>query len=208
MNKPRAAFPKKVMPVVWRSLGWTAGIVLCLAAFRMASAIWPAASAPISVPSSYAPASVVFNQPLHGHYVPLPAWQRSLSPDLHGPAPRLQLPQTSADLGQVSIGGVVEHTFMVRNAGQGLLHIERLYTTCPCLTAHLTASVIPPGQMALLTVRLDPAREADTDQGTVALRRGVFLESNDPVWPQASVWVEATIGIPAAGIPAARPSPE
>lgn len=83
-----------------------------------------------------------------------------------------------------------EVTFVVRNTGEAPLVISRIYTTCACTTAELTASVIPPGKVALLTVYFD-ADYHDVRGETV--RRGVILENNDRRQPQAEVWIQARV---------------
>ena len=137
--------------------------------------------------------TVVYDLPLVGHYALVTSYRRSASLAPNGPSPRLEIPRMNIDLGQIPEGQVAEHTFVIRNTGQGVLRVTRLYTTCPCLTAYLSASVIPPDRIALLTVRLDTAMEKAVAGGMVTIRRGVFLETNDSDWPQASLWIEATL---------------
>jgi len=51
-------------------------------------------------------------------------------------------------------------------------------------------SVIPPGKVALLTVRFDADYHDVRGQ---AVRRGVILENNDRTQPQAEVWIQAQV---------------
>lgn len=162
-------------------------------ALGVAAVVLSSIPAHFTATPDYDPAMVVFDQPLEGRYAAMAMHHQLHAIDPGDFAPRLQLPQTSVALGMLAEGNAVEHTFVLYNNGQGVLRIEQVYTTCACLMAHLTASVIPSGRMALLTVRLDPARVMPQAAETVGVRYGVFLEGNDPRWPQASVWVEATL---------------
>lgn len=138
-------------------------------------------------------ANIVHDQPLIGGYNLIPVRQQSLSFDAERVLPHLHLPQTSFDIGQLVGDAAVEVMFTVHNTGQGLLRIEHIYTTCACLVAHLTASVIPSGKVALLRVRFDPSVIDVTAEGALGVRYGVFIESNDPHWSQASLWIEAEL---------------
>lgn len=140
--------------------------------------------------AAYDPADVVYDRPLHGvHEMGPPREQPPFLPK-GSPQPRIEIPETFHDLGVVPPSAEPEVTFVVRNTGQAPLTISRLYTTCACTTADLTASVIPPGKVALLTVRFD-ADYHDVRGETV--RRSVILENNDRAWPQAEVWIQVRV---------------
>ena len=86
---------------------------------------------------------------------------------------------------------VVERTFIVRNVGEAPLTISRVYTTCGCTTAEVSASMIPPGKVATINIIFDAGFHADAAGQTV--RRGVIIENNDPNQPKAEIWVQASI---------------
>ncbi len=138
----------------------------------------------------YDSADVVYDGPLHGVHEMEPSEKQPPFLPRDGPQPRIEIPKRSHDLGIIPPSAEPEVTFVVRNSGQAPLTISRLYTTCECTTADLTASVIPPGKVALLTVRFD----ADFhDVRGQAVRRGVILENNDRTQPQAEVWIQAQV---------------
>lgn len=84
----------------------------------------------------------------------------------------------------------MQHDFYLRNEGSADLLIERAYTTCGCTTAEISASVIPPGKAARITVTFDAGYHPLRG---VTVRRGLILESSDPLHPQIELWVQASI---------------
>jgi hypothetical protein len=85
---------------------------------------------------------------------------------------------------------VVTYDFAITNLGEAPLTISRVYTTCGCTTADFTATVIPPGKVSIVTMRLD-AGFHDVRGQTV--RRGIIIENNDPKSPQVEIWTQATV---------------
>lgn len=72
---------------------------------------------------------------------------------MHNAVP-LQITPGQLEVGQIAEGSVVTRTAFVRNSSTHPLHLERLYTSCGCTTAHL-AHVLDPGQTVPLRVRFD-----------------------------------------------------
>ena len=107
-----------------------------------------------------------------------------------GPQPQIEIDEVFHDFGSVGTTEVVTREFAIANMGQAPLTISRAYTTCGCTIADFTATVIPPGQVSLVTLRFD-AGFHDTAGQTV--RRGIIIENNDPDRPQAEYWVEASV---------------
>lgn len=139
----------------------------------------------------YDPETVVYDQPLHGEYETDTSRTSIAYVPGGGPRPAMHVPDDYVDLGRLGLGEVATHTFVVSNMGSATLTITRLYTTCTFMEADLTASVIPPGRVALLTVTLDLSEHSDSTLGMV--RRGVILESNDSQQPETTLWVRADI---------------
>ena len=71
------------------------------------------------------------------------------------PQPKIILPDSHHDFGQVGAKAVVKRKFLVCNEGEAPLTISRAYTTCGCTVADFTARVIPPGKAALITLVFD-----------------------------------------------------
>jgi len=106
------------------------------------------------------------------------------------PQPAISIPKSFHDFGSVGPNEVVKQEFVIVNEGEAPLTISRAYTTCGCTTANFTGTVIPPGDVSVLTLRFD-AGYHDTRGQTV--RRGVVIENNDPNNPQMEVWAEASV---------------
>ncbi len=140
--------------------------------------------------AAYDPADVVYDQPVHGIHEMGPAAEQPPFLPKDGPQPKIEIPVDFQDLGVVPPEAEPEATFVVRNAGQAPLTVSRVYTTCGCTTADLTARVIPPGKVALLTVHFD-ADFHDVRGETV--RRGVILENNDRTHPKAEVSIKVQV---------------
>ncbi len=137
----------------------------------------------------YAPEDIVYQRPIHAvHEMGEGPPARFLPAD--GPQPRLVMPEIFYDFGRVGPTAVVKRGFVIGNTGDAPLTISRAFTTCGCTTAEFSASVIPPGKVALVTLVFD-AGFHDVRGKTV--RRGLVIESNDRNNPKAEIWVRALV---------------
>ncbi len=142
-----------------------------------------------SVTGTYSPEELVYDNPISaihemgaGPAIPfLPEDQ---------PQPRIVVPDEVYDFGLLGPKDVVTHTFVIRNDGKAPLTISRAYTTCGCTTAEITARVIPPGKVALATIRFDAGFH---DARGKIVQRGLIIESNDPNRWKAAIWTRAAI---------------
>ncbi len=107
-----------------------------------------------------------------------------------GPQPEISISEDFYDFGNIGPTDVVTYDFAIANTGEAPLTINRAYTTCGCTTADFTATVIPPGKMSVVTMRLD-AGFHDVRGQTV--RRGIIIENNDPKTPQVEIWAQASV---------------
>jgi hypothetical protein len=135
------------------------------------------------------PEDIVYDQPIHaihemgeGPSIPF------LPKDLEQPS--IAVSEKSYDFGSIGPTDVVERTFVIFNTGDAPLTISRAYTTCGCTTADISASRIPPGKVAEVTLIFN-AGFHDTAGQTV--RRGLIIENNDPRRPEAEIWIEASV---------------
>jgi hypothetical protein len=138
----------------------------------------------------YTAADVVYDRPIEaihemGEGPPIPFLPRS------EPQPSIQVPETSYNFGSIGPQDVVERKFIIRNTGEAPLTISRAYTTCGCTTATITASVIPPGKVAEVTIIFDAGFHEEAGGQTV--RRGLIIENNDPRQSQAEIWIQASV---------------
>jgi hypothetical protein len=142
-------------------------------------------------PLQYAAEDVVRDRPIHAvHEMGGGRPIRFLAKDK--PQPEISLPRKRYNFGTIRPRDVVRAKFVIRNTGQGPLTISRAFTTCGCTTADITARVIPPGKLAVVTVVFD-AGFHDTKGQHVS--RGVIIESNDPDNSKSEVWVEASVAM-------------
>jgi hypothetical protein len=104
--------------------------------------------------------------------------------------PELLISEKYYDFGVVQTDHPVVHTFVIANCGQSPLMIQNAYTTCDCTTAEFSAKEIPPGKVALMTLQFEPGHH---NMIGATVRRGVIVETNDPVHPTQEIWIQATV---------------
>lgn len=137
----------------------------------------------------YGPEDISYERPLQavhemGGGPPIPFLPKS------DPQPRIVVNEAFYDFGTLGPTDVVTRDFVIANTGEAPLTISRAYTTCGCTTADFTATIIPPGQVSIMTLRFD-AGFHDVSGQTV--RRGVIIESNDPNNSTTEIWVQASV---------------
>lgn len=138
---------------------------------------------------AYRPEDVAYDQPIHaihemGEGLPIPFLPKDQA------QPSIVISEKSYNFGSIGPTDVVQRSFAILNTGDATLTISRAYTTCGCTTADITASSIPPGKVAEVTLTFD-AGYHDTAGQTV--RRGLIIENNDPRNSQAEFWTEASV---------------
>lgn len=107
------------------------------------------------------------------------------------PQPQIRLSAASYNFGSIGARDIKRHTFAIRNEGEAPLTISRAYTTCGCTVAEFSTALIPPGQVAEVTVIFDAGLHDSRGQ---TVRRGIIIESNDPRQSQTEFWVQASVG--------------
>ena len=95
-------------------------------------------------------------------------------------APQMLVEQLNYDFGEVVQGGKVDYTFRFRNAGDEVLEIGNVRSSCGCTAALLSARRIAPGDMGELQATFDSTRFRG------AVSKVISVESNDPKHPQVS----------------------
>ena len=106
-------------------------------------------------------------------------------------APQIKVDEPRWDFGAVSNGLAITHEFLVRNAGDQVLNIRRVISSCSeCLRARVNQTNIPAGGTAKLKCDLDLRLMS----GEVS--RMVLLDSNDPQIPSLVLEL-AGIAVPA-----------
>ena len=158
--------------------------VFGLALFLYTISLWSGAGSKIQ----YTPADVVYGEKLRA--VQGNAQRAGFSSTPSATHSQIRLSEAYYDFGEVDPQQVLTRTFVIANAGQSPLVIRHAYTTCGCTLADFTATTIPPGKVALMTLQFDPAYH--NMRGTT-VRRGVVIESNDPDHPTQEIWIQAAI---------------
>ena len=180
-SKPRGAGQKKPVPF-WAVMVGIAAVLGIGYAFLSGE---PTAYVPVA----YAEEDVANDKPIHAIHEMKGGPAIPFLPE-NQPQPEISIPETFYDFGGVWPKAVLKHKFIVRNTGDAPLTISRAYTTCGCTTANISARVIPPGKLAVISVRFD-AGFHDTRGQTVS--RGIIIENNDRGNSKAEVWVKASV---------------
>lgn len=140
---------------------------------------------------NYRPEDIVYGQTLRAiHEMDGPQLDQIAFLPKGGPQPKITVSEDLHTFGTLGPTDIVTYDFFIFNQGTAPLTISRAYTTCGCTTADFTATVIPPGKVAVMTLIFD-AGFHDVSGQTV--RRGVIIENNDPNNPQMEIWVQAAI---------------
>ncbi|NOZ06424.1 MAG: DUF1573 domain-containing protein [Chloroflexi bacterium] len=106
--------------------------------------------------------------------------------------PKIELPQTKHDFGEVPQGNVVTVTLPVRNVGTADLHIKTVATSCGCTSAKVEPDVIPPQGEGTLTAWYNSGLHPD--EGPIW--RVVYITTDDPLTPEVKVDIRATVIAP------------
>jgi len=106
---------------------------------------------------------------------------------------RIELSATEFDFGIVLNTGPVSHDFQVRNVGRGPLEITGVSTSCGCTTAEVATKRLERDQAATLRVTFDPQAH---DGAPGEYLRMVYVSSNDPATPEASLTIRVTVVAP------------
>jgi hypothetical protein len=106
-----------------------------------------------------------------------------------GPA-KIELSAAAFDFGAIPNTDPVSQVFQVRNVGESELEIVGVSTSCGCTTAEVDTRRVARGQEADLTVTYDPQVHAGE---TGEYLRMVYVRSNDPEMPEASLEIRVTV---------------
>ena len=95
-------------------------------------------------------------------------------------APQLVPERLNYDFGEVVQGDQVEFTFRFRNAGDEILQISNVRSSCGCTAALLSSRRIGPGEMGEVQAKFD------STQFRGGVTKTISLETNDPQQPELS----------------------
>ena len=103
---------------------------------------------------------------------------------------KIELSADEFDFGAIPNTGPVSQVFQVRNVGGAKLEITGVSTSCGCTTAEIAERTLSPGEETDLEVTYDPLAHGGA---TGDFMRLVYVRSNDPDTPEASLAVRATV---------------
>jgi hypothetical protein len=114
----------------------------------------------------------------------------ALTTGCSGQTGQIELSATEYDWGTIPNTAAVSQMFEVRNTGQGDLEILGVSTSCGCTTAEVDRRQLAPGEIAGLTVTYDPRVH---DGATGQFMRAVYIRTDDPDMPEATLTVRVTV---------------
>ena len=98
-----------------------------------------------------------------------------------GPQPKILVSEQEWDFGKVIQGEKPNHTFIVKNGGEGDLIIERIKESCACIEASISTTHIQPGESAEVKVSYDTTDYVGKDE------KHFHIYSNDPQQPDKKI---------------------
>lgn len=105
-------------------------------------------------------------------------------------APRITCDAPVHDFGTQDNSQAVEHTFVLRNAGDLTLEISQVRPACGCTVASITERSVPPGGESRVTARLALQGRTGPQHKTLT------IESNDPQQPQFVLTLQGVAALP------------
>lgn len=100
--------------------------------------------------------------------------------------PRIAVQEVEHDFGNAA----GSYTFLIYNSGGGVLKIERVRTTCRCVTASLEKNMIPMADSSRLTVTFSGSDKEG------AMLEYIYVKSNDETTPELRLTVASDKHIP------------
>jgi Protein of unknown function (DUF1573) len=102
-------------------------------------------------------------------------------------SPSIQFSESNHDFGNLKEGDVVDYTFKFSNAGDGLLKISDITTSCGCTAALVSSDHLKPGEDGTIKVELN------TKHKSGKMTRTVTIKSNDPKEPSKVLVIYASV---------------
>jgi len=103
---------------------------------------------------------------------------------------QIELSATEFHFGTIPNTEPVSQVFEVRNVGASWLEITGVSTSCACTTAEVDDRRLAPNEVTDLTVTYDPQVH---DGETGDFLRRVYIRSDDPTTPEASLTIRVTV---------------
>lgn len=135
----------------------------------------PAPAAPADTPTEVAKATPVETPPT----VQAPSAEQAAPTEaptapVEGGKPKLVVPEPEFNFGKVDNSETVEHDFILRNEGTGVLKIESVRASCGCTTTELEKNELAPGE----EIKIHAATNLKGRQGPQT--KSITVMTNDP----------------------------
>jgi len=102
-------------------------------------------------------------------------------------APRIDIPETIWEVGNIKLDEEAIHVFRIMNAGSEELKISQIRSSCSCLKVELSSDIIQPGRFAEIK---GVFREDERLGETI---KTIYIDSNDPDSPRSTIRVKAIV---------------
>lgn len=101
--------------------------------------------------------------------------------------PRIVCDEPLYDFGTADSQSTIEHTFIIRNAGDTTLEISNVRPACGCTLANISEKTVPPGGESQITARLSLQGRNGPQS------KPITILSNDPQNPEYRVTLAGTV---------------
>jgi uncharacterized cupredoxin-like copper-binding protein len=102
-------------------------------------------------------------------------------------APKVGVQQLTHDFGNIKVGEVVSHTFVISNNGGDLLKINNVKASCGCTAASPDKKELKPGESTNIVVTFNSKGRKGPQTKTVT------VSTNDPEKPQVTLTIKCNI---------------
>lgn len=129
--------------------------------------------------------------------LPLGSLFADKSDDLEGRAslPDIQFKERVFDFGVVYKGDKVIHSYKFKNAGRGVLKIERVRSSCGCTAVNITSTEVEPGGCG----EIKAIFHSKNYKGRT--KKYIFVHSNDPDEPVITLEITGIVRVDVAVVP-------
>jgi hypothetical protein len=111
----------------------------------------------------------------------------SLTPEEMAQAPVVQFDETSYDFGTTSPDKVIDHVFILTNAGKSNLYIRKVGASCGCTAVQPAKTTIAPGESIKIKTEFNPAgREGNQ-------KKAITVITNDPKRSKTILWLNGIV---------------
>lgn len=105
----------------------------------------------------------------------------------HANTPKLYIPVTSYDFGEIHEGQTVEYAFIVKNTGNVTLEILEVTPDCDCAKVRVMKPIIEAGEQGEIRITFNSKGQSGS------FTKLIIVETNDPAEPVKMIKYKGTI---------------